>query len=160
MKPSRIKSLSTKRSIASLYSLGAMALGLSLAGMVSTATAASFFTPDFSLSNDDVNPLDDVWYVRCAATTQIRADILDTLFADNNAHVSISCIEPAARRGAGEKEIAIPPGQNPSAPAAVTQCRAALITFDCEENDFCDSNFTSEIVCNNQAFNVGPQKRR
>lgn len=136
--------------------LGACALWM----IVSTATADTRNLPNFFLGNDNVNPADDVWYVRCAANTQIFANISDVTFQDNNAHVSISCIEPAARRGAGEKEIAIPPGQNPSPNAAVTNCRAALITFDCEENDACDSSFDGNIQCTAQNFDVIPQKRR
>ncbi len=160
MKLNRKKSLSIKRRIASLCSLSAVALGLSFSGTVSTATAASFNTPGFTLGNDNVTPADDVWYVRCAANTQILADIEDIGIQDNTAHVSISCIEPAARRGKGEKEIAIAPVQNPAPTATVGMCRAALITFDCEENDYCDSTFDSTITCNGQAFNVGPQKLR
>lgn len=160
MKINRKKSLSIKPRIASLCSLVVLSLGLSFAVTAPTATAASFNVNDFTLNNDDLNPDDDVWYVRCAANTTIRANIKDDFWNDNTGHVSVSCVEPAARMGKGMKKVAIAPGQNPSPNATVGACRAALITYDCDENDVCDTSFDSTIACDGQPFNVAPVPKR
>jgi hypothetical protein len=116
--------------------------------------ANTFLTPNDFLSNNKANPDLDVWRVRCTHNTTICADVFDDQFNDNTFHVKIVCVDPLSRRGKGEYEYAVAPSQNPSPTACVSNCREALVLFQCEFNDFCDSAYNSIIECVNRNFQV------
>jgi hypothetical protein len=116
---------------------------------------ALFFTGSFGLSNNLANPDLNVWHVKCKAKTTICADMFDNFFGDNSGHVSVVCFNPAAQRGEGELEYAIGGTQNPSPSACVTGCLEALVMFQCEFNDFCDTSWDSVIECVNKNFAAG-----
>lgn len=115
---------------------------------------ATFLTPNDFLSNNKANPDVDIWRVRCFFNTTICADVFDDTFNDNTFHVKIVCVDPTTRRGRGEMEYAVAPSQNPSPTACVSNCREALVLFQCEFNDFCDSQYNSIIECVGSGFQI------
>lgn len=125
-----------------------------------TSSGASFLTPNDFLSNDPGQPNLHTWLVRCTQRTLICADVADVgFFNDNTFHVSTVCVEPDFRRGIGELKYAIAPEQNPSDTACAKRCREAVVSFQCEFNDFCDDAYNSILSCLDASFEPGFPKR-
>ena len=132
----------------------------SLRGGAQVTSGAHFLTPHRFLSNDPDIPGLHTWLVRCTKSTIICADVADVgFFNDNTFHVSTVCVDPVSRRGRGELEYAIAPEQNPSGTACARFCQEALISFQCEFNDFCDDAYNSILSCDNASFAPGFPKR-
>jgi hypothetical protein len=121
--------------------------------------ATSILIVGDGLSNNAANPDLDTWLVKCTAKTTICADVNPFgTFNDNTVHVSVVCVNPAARRGFGELEYGIDGAVSDS--ACVANCTEAIVAFQCEFYDNCDENYDSVISCGVKNLSAGYPKRK
>jgi hypothetical protein len=112
---------------------------------------ASKLTP-----NDDIPDFDkaDIWKVKCAAPTQICADVASFgTFNDNTVYVNVVC----NASGKGDMESAT--GGTISANACAPNCLEATVLFHCDDQTFCDESYNSLLQCVNKSFAAGFPKK-
>lgn len=110
-----------------------------------------------TLNRNASNPAVDVWKVKCKGKTEICAAVHSSTsgFDDNTFHVTALCVKPVKDSEKGEMEFldeSTDADNLNDDDACVSNCTEAIVTVNCELNDFCDNSYHVHLECVGKGF--------